>query len=111
MVINYSIENHLHQRNETRARIAANRIRLGEYIINKEGGKMTESWIDGNEIRGIKERLDNIAKRRDDLDKEKRNLKPRVEADIEKMDVIACQLLMLTKEEFTFKESLLKLED
>lgn len=39
MVISYVIESHRQERNQIRAKLSANKIRLGEYVLSKENGK------------------------------------------------------------------------
>ena len=45
MVVNHVIESHRQERNQIRAKISANKIRLGEYVLSKEGNRNTEVWL------------------------------------------------------------------
>ena len=69
MIINYTIQNHRYERNEVRARIASNKMRLGEYIIHKDNGKITEIWMDGQEIKNTKEKIEEIVRKKAELEK------------------------------------------
>ena len=50
---------HKMKRNEIKMRVSQNKIRLGEYLSYKKG---QDVWIDGTEIREVKEKLENINK-------------------------------------------------
>lgn len=45
MIINHVIESHRQERNQIRAKISANKIRLGEYVLSKHEGKNVEVWL------------------------------------------------------------------
>lgn len=45
------MKNHRMKRNEMRLRVSNNKIRLGDYLIQKKGG---DFWVDGVEIRETK---------------------------------------------------------
>lgn len=53
-MLDYSINIHKLRRNEMRLRVNNNRVRLGEFYVPKKGN---DFWIDGIEIREIKEKL------------------------------------------------------
>jgi hypothetical protein len=53
-MLDYAIKFHKMKRNEMRQRVSNNKIRLGEYISDKKG---KDIWIDGTEIREIKEKI------------------------------------------------------
>ena len=50
-------------------RVSNNKIRLGQYVIQKKGG---DFWVDGSEIREIKEKLDLINKEKEEVEKNKK---------------------------------------
>ena len=45
-----------------RLRVSSNKIRLGEYLIQKKG---SDFWVDGSEIREIKEKIEAIVREKD----------------------------------------------
>ena len=45
-------------------RVSQNKIRLGEYLSYKKG---QDVWVDGTEIREVKEKLENINKDKEEL--------------------------------------------
>jgi len=47
------------KKNEMRQKVSNNKIRLGEYHMQKKGG---DFWVDGMEIREIKEKIEAINK-------------------------------------------------
>lgn len=59
-ILTIVMENHRLKRNELRAKISNNKIRLGEFVTCRENGKTQELWVDGSEIRSVKEKLDDI---------------------------------------------------
>lgn len=73
--------------------------------------------MDGSEIRHVREKLDDINGQKEELEKQKKNIKPRKgeeELDgeaIEKRNSIMCQVMMLSKEEAHLKEVFAKLEE
>jgi tousled-like kinase len=60
-----------------RAKISNNKIRLGEFVTCRENGKTLELWVDGSEIRSVKEKLDDINNQKEELEKQKKNIKPK----------------------------------
>jgi len=60
-----------------RAKISNNKIRLGEFVTCRENGKTQELWVDGSEIRAVKEKLDDINNQKEELEKLKKNIKPK----------------------------------
>ena len=60
------IKLHRMKRNEMRLRVSNNKIRLGQYIVQKKG---SDFWVDGTEIREVKEKIENIVKEKDELEK------------------------------------------
>lgn len=56
-MLDYVAKFHKMKRNEMRQRVSNNKIRLGEYIPDKKG---KDIWIDGIEIREIKEKIEVI---------------------------------------------------
>ena len=71
-MLDYVIKFHKMKRNEMRQRVSNNKIRLGEYIPDKKG---KDIWIDGTEIREIKEKIENINKEKEELEKLKKQSK------------------------------------
>ena len=53
------IKNHKMKRSEMRLRVSNNKIRLGDYHIQKKGG---DFWVDGSETREVKEKIEMIVK-------------------------------------------------
>lgn len=53
-MLEYVVKCHKMKRNEMRQRVSNNKIRLGEFIPDKKG---KDIWIDGLEIREIKEKV------------------------------------------------------
>jgi tousled-like kinase len=111
------LENHRLKRNELRGKLATNKIRLGEYVTCREAGKTQELWVDGSEIRQVREKLDAINNQKEELEKHKKNIKPRKgEDDLdaeanERRNSILCQVMMLSKEEAHLKELFSRLEE
>jgi tousled-like kinase len=76
-ILSIVVENHRLKRNELRAKISNNKIRLGEFVTCRENGKTQELWVDGSEIRSVKEKLDDINNQKEVLEKQKKNIKPK----------------------------------
>jgi tousled-like kinase len=76
-ILSIVVENHRLKRNELRAKISNNKIRLGEFVTCRENGKTQELWVDGSEIRSVKEKLDDINNQKEELEKQKKNIKPK----------------------------------
>jgi hypothetical protein len=66
-ILSIVVENHRLKRNELRAKISNNKIRLGEFVTCRENGKTQELWVDGAEIRSVKEKLDDINNQKEEL--------------------------------------------
>lgn len=60
---------HKLKRNEMKLRVSNNKIRLGEFVAQKKGA---DFWIDGCEVREIKEKLDLINKEKEEVEKNKK---------------------------------------
>ena len=52
-----------------RLRVNHNKIRLGEYLVQKKG---SDFWVDGTEIREVREKIENIVREKDELEKSKK---------------------------------------
>ena len=53
-MLEYSIHNHKLKRNEMRARVNNNKIRLGEFSTQR---RVNDTWVEGKEMREIREKL------------------------------------------------------
>ena len=71
----FVIEIETFRRNERKAFLSRQRQRLGEYVSQREGSKFVDVWSDGYEMRQVKEKLENLIKEREELEKQSKTLK------------------------------------
>ena len=92
-------------------RVSNNKIRLGDYLVQKKGGQY---WVDGVEIREIRQKIEIIVKQKEQLEKNKKTYakksnKEYVEDIEEWKNAIVSQMYFLSREETHLYEQLKRL--
>lgn len=107
-IVESTIKVHKIRRQELRQRINNNKVRLGEYMPDAKG---KEHWVDGSELRVLRERLETLTKEKELLERSKRQARRGKEGEeTEEWRVsLASQSYFLTREETQCQESIKKL--
>ena len=75
LLSNYLLECERYKKNEIKTHLSSQRHRLGEYISQRNGSKFEDIWVDGYELRNLKEMINKIANDKEDLKNKKKGFK------------------------------------
>ena len=75
LLSNYLLECERYKKNEIKTHLSSQRHRLGEYISQRNGSRFEDIWVDGYELRNLKEMLNKIATDKEELKASKKNFK------------------------------------
>jgi len=62
------------ERKQARQKCMENRLRLGQFVTQRQGATFVENWTDGTAFTDIAKQQELIQRAREDLDRERRNL-------------------------------------
>lgn len=75
LLSNYLLECERYKKNEIKAHLSSQRHRLGEFISQRNGARFEDIWVDGYELRNLKENLNKICSDKEELKNRKKGLK------------------------------------
>lgn len=75
LLSNYLLECERYKKNEIKTHLSSQRHRLGEYISQRNGSKFEDIWVDGYELRNLKEMISKIAADKEQLKNRKKGMK------------------------------------
>ena len=75
LLSNYLLECERYKKNEIKTHLSSQRHRLGEYISQRNGSKFEDIWVDGYELRNLKEMISKIAADKEQLKNKKKGMK------------------------------------
>lgn len=99
LLSSYLLECERYKKNEIKTHLASQRNRLGEYISQRNGSKFEDIWVDGYEMRNLKEKINNFAKTKVELKNKKKSFKKGKEEDptvVLEKETISHQIKLLT---------------
>lgn len=95
LLSNYLLECERYKKNEIKTHLSSQRHRLGEYINQRNGSKFEDIWVDGYELRNLKEMLNKISNDKEELKEKKKKLKKGVDDSNEK-EIISQRIKILS---------------
>lgn len=75
LLSNYLLECERYKKNEIKAHLSSQRHRLGEFISQRNGSRFEDIWVDGYELRNLKENLNKICNDKEELKNKKKGIK------------------------------------
>lgn len=106
LLSNYLLECERYKKNEIKTHLSSQRHRLGEFISHRNGSKFEDIWVDGYELRNLKENLSKISNDKEELKKLKKGIKKNSNeesAQFEKL-IISQRIKILSNVRVCFKD-------
>ena len=96
LLSNYLLECERYKKNEIKTHLSSQRHRLGEYISQRNGSRFEDIWVDGYELRNLKELVSKIAGDKEELKNKKKGLKK----DEKEKEITSQRIKILTSVNF-----------
>ncbi|CAD8045824.1 unnamed protein product [Paramecium primaurelia] len=103
----FAIENEKLKKQQLQTQLQTNRVRLGEYVVQREKTALVDVWIDGQELKDAKEQSKKLENLKTDIENKKKNSKNKEEQEMRTLNV---KLNFLVKEEQQLYETVERLE-
>ncbi|CAK71356.1 unnamed protein product (macronuclear) [Paramecium tetraurelia] len=107
VVKQFAIENEKLKKQQLQVQLQTNRVRLGEYVVQREKTALVDVWIDGQELREAKEQSKRLEVLKAEYENKKKNSKNKEEQEMRTLNV---KLNFLIKEEQQLQETVDRLE-